>query len=125
MRNAQVFGICASLAWGGFALSNATPVEANAYTAQAGTYAACSSSYTNIADFCICFGAQTCLAFASYTQVMKFNSTQCSSGSCNSGTATVYTDMVYSTGRKTTTSNGTCFTGTGTLNWFGLGACAC
>jgi hypothetical protein len=124
--NFKVVTTAALLAWTGAILSSAAPASAWAYTAQTGTYAACASSYQAVPSQIMCWGGISGnTASATYTQTMRFNSTNCSSGACSYGTNTVYTDMIYPIGRQATSYQGQCTFSGVTRNWFGLTSCAC
>jgi hypothetical protein len=105
----------ACFAWAGAAISFATPASATVLTTQVGSYAACGGSYSSTFTT-DCYGTEYY-----YIQIINFSSTNCGAGGCASTSGVVYTDIVYSTGRKTTFDDGPC----GTSKVYGLGSCAC
>jgi hypothetical protein len=106
--------VLACVAWAAATISLAAPANAIAITTDSGDYASCSANSN----------PQTGMACAtwgySYVQTIKFMENSCNSGACQ-GNATTYTDMVYSAGRKTSTSLQFC----GGYNIHGLDTCQC
>jgi hypothetical protein len=115
--NTKLFTLAACIAWAGVAISSASTASALALTEQTGAYAACSASYQSMTwENC---GYQT-----TYTQNITFVQTACNqSGGCGANNGTVYTDGIYTTGRKTTSWQATCLE-VG-MFVYGLGSCAC
>jgi hypothetical protein len=117
-----VIKLVAGIAWAAAAIAHAAPVNARAVTLQSGNFASCSATYSNY-NLQSCFIGWELGGYASYTsylQNIKFVTPGCSSGGCNSEDGAVYTDIVYSTGRKTASFGATC-----EYNWYDLGTCAC
>jgi hypothetical protein len=117
----NIIKLIACLAWAGVAISSATPADALLVTTSTGPYATCSAEwqYRNNAS---CTGMTF---LTSYQQQIKFVTTACSGGACSMAFApSIYTENVYGTGRKTTTSYGLC--DPSFLQYiYGLGTCAC
>jgi hypothetical protein len=126
--NTSLFRLFAGSAWAAALIASAAPADATAFTSQIGGYASCSGAYTPYAN-----SFETCelkateyvpgyVYYTSYTQVIKFASVGCNAGGCSSDTGTVYTDIVYETGRKVTTLyERVC----GATKSYGIGICAC
>jgi hypothetical protein len=116
----NLFKAAAGLAWAAAVVATAVPADAVAVTSQYGEYASCAPVYA--AD-----GGGICLSMDSgkvntyYRQQIKFVTTACSAGGCSPQPGTVYTDFVYSTGRKAAWAQDFC----GTRNVYGLDTCAC
>jgi hypothetical protein len=126
--------LCAGVAWAAALVASAAPADAIAVTTQYGAYASCSNAYSSIyksfSSQCSEAGglqpigvspSQTYETY--YTQTIKFVDVPCGAGGC-AGTGTVYTDMIYGTGRKTAepqSLNGLC----GGYEAYYLGTCAC
>jgi hypothetical protein len=93
MLTKKVLTMLACAAWGGVLLSSAAPASAVAVSQTTGQYALCQTFYQ----------AQTgehCGYLLTFSQPIKFQSTACSTGTCNSTYAATYTDTVYTVGRK-------------------------
>jgi hypothetical protein len=113
------------LAWAACAIAYATPADARAVTAQTGAYATCSSaSITEPRGWCPMTETEAPSIDTYYLQQIRFVSTGCNSGGACAQGGDVWTDMLYSTGRKPTTPQGSCF-GASLYYVYGLGSCAC
>jgi hypothetical protein len=120
MNISNIIKLVAALAWGGVAVSSATPASAIAVTNQSGAYASCSASYsTSSIGWKFCESEYTC-----YTQQIKFINTACNQGGCTGDTGTVWTDMIYPVGRKVTYGPTQCGL-TENYNVYEIGSCAC
>jgi hypothetical protein len=111
--NIKLLKLIACIAWTGAAIASASPAAAIAITNQTGPYATCSNDSEPYPEY-------YCDYTTSYIQTMRVVSTTCSSGSCG-GSATSFTDTLYSPGRKITSLWQTC----GTKTVYGLTTCAC
>jgi hypothetical protein len=123
--NTNIIKFVACLAWAGAAVSSTTSANALAITTQSGSYASCSANYTTSAQFHECSvnnNTDTVGIDTYYMQTIKFVYTTCNSGGCSSDTGTVYTDIIYASGRKTTSLVTSCFT---SGRRYGLGTCSC
>jgi hypothetical protein len=114
MNTTSIIKLVAALAWGGVAVSSATPATAKASTLQTGSYASCSAASTFTTVEC---GA----TMYAYTQTIKFGSTACGAGGCGGFGGTALVESHYNEGRSIATLLGTC----GGRNVYGLGSCAC
>jgi hypothetical protein len=120
MNDSNIIKLVAALAWGGVAVSSATPANAKALTQQyVGQFGTCSSSYS-AAYYDAGYNCNY-LRF-NYTQNIKFVVVSCSSGTCTTEMATTYVETVYTTGRKVSAGGQSCGA-QGTL--VELGSCAC
>jgi hypothetical protein len=108
--NTKIFAAVACAFWSAAYLSSSTPAAAYAITSQAGGYATCTASYTPASNsFQYCqesgvedpyMGTAVYTYNTNYIQQIKFISTACNGGPCNSGSDIVYTESVYGVGRK-------------------------
>jgi hypothetical protein len=113
--NTARFQILGCVAWAGVAITSAAEARALAYTTQVGDYALC-ATYNSLVS-----PPDPCLEFVYFNQHIKFVSTPCAAGGCGDGSATTYTDITYSVGRKAAGLQETC----GSWRVYGLGPCAC
>jgi len=121
--NTTILKLCVCIAWAGAALSAAAPANALAWSSQVGGYAVCSPAWSAYATQGCKMSAEDPPEFiGSYIQQIKFSGSVCNAGGACSNIGTVYTDMIYGTGRKDA-SPGTDCPGPNFL--YGLGACAC
>jgi hypothetical protein len=121
MNTTNIIKLVACLAWVGVAVSSATPADARAYTWATGSYASCGNSYSATSEQVCNLGyPYGYIATATYVQQIKLVETGCSAGGCNADNDSVWTDMVYPTGRKSVSLYLTC-----DLNVYDLGSCAC
>jgi hypothetical protein len=123
MNTTNIIKLVAALGWAGVAVSSATPASAIAVTYQSGPYAACSNNADAFqASF---YGCDASATFStSYLQRIQFVTQTCNGGGCQPGASSVYTDFIYTTGRKPASL----------LDWtcdgdmiliYTLGSCAC
>jgi hypothetical protein len=99
MNTTNITKLVACLAWAGVAIASAAPADAIAVTFQTGDYAACTTSYEAGGE--TLFDCNNLVYIDTYyTQRIKFVTPGCNTGGCQSDDQTVYTDFVYSTGRK-------------------------
>jgi hypothetical protein len=105
--------LLACIAWAGAAISSATPANAYAATTQSGTFAACSAANSSYV-FMGCWDM-------SYKQIIKFGTTGCNSGACNSDQGDVYVQFLYQTGRHDTTW----LEGCDGVNLYMMDSCSC
>jgi hypothetical protein len=112
--NSNIIKLVACLAWGGAAVSSATPATAMVATTQSGSYAACTAMFYGTTST-ICYNVMN------YQQLIKFNAIACGTGGCSADSFMVYTDTVYGSGRKTTTSVGFCSPN----SFYWIGTCSC
>jgi hypothetical protein len=118
MNISNIIKLVACLAWGGVAVSSATPAVAKATTTQnLGSYGTCSNSSSTTYWTC---GTET----FNYTQTIKMLQTGCSSGTCSNVMDITYVDFLYGTGRKIVAGAAPCL-GYGNYLSFGMGTCAC
>jgi hypothetical protein len=110
--------LAAGVAWACVALASAVPsVNAMIVTTQTGSYAACGpNAYSNnyIPPACS-------YIHCGYKQQIRLSTTACAQGACSPETDQVYSDQVYSAGRKVATLATTC----GYEYIYQLGSCAC
>jgi hypothetical protein len=116
--NTRSFGLIASIAWAGVAVSNAAPAHALAATGlgQEASYANCSADSES-------YSVQLCDYWFYYQQTIKFVGAPCNGGACDPDPGGVITDMVYATGRKEATLVAQCTWLN--LEAYELGSCAC
>jgi hypothetical protein len=116
--------LTACLLWGACALSFAAPANAYAITMQAGAYATCSNSYEAAAGSAFCYHVEAGYFFyPAYRQQIRFVDTGCSSGGTCAQNGDVWTEQLYSTGRKPATlMMSDC---DGVYNVYGLDSCSC
>jgi hypothetical protein len=123
--NSNIFRTLAGMAWAAALMAGAAPASAVAITSQTGLYASCSGSFQNYGGH-FCGTSQMLMPddgwYTEYKQQIKMITTACSSGACQADASTVYTDMVYPTGRKVVTGTQSC-AGGGWVHY--LGTCAC
>jgi hypothetical protein len=115
------------MAWAGAGLSSAGSAQAYALMdpvlTGSGNYVSCTNTSSAASIDCSYY-------HFSYRQSMKFISSSCNSGTC-AVSGNVYTDFVYTTGRKTVSTIGqTCQSPSGTsvtvyANVVALGSCSC
>jgi hypothetical protein len=113
--------LAACLAWAACAISYATPADALAFTMQTGPYATCSASYdTQYNNFCYTPDIGGYLFYTSYRQQIRFVGSGCNTGGVCAQGGDVWTDMLYTTGRKPATLYYYC-----EMTGYGLDTCAC
>jgi hypothetical protein len=118
--NTKLFAAAAALAWATALISGAAPACAFAISSQTGGYATCGYQYTYSSGRFQCPGTPEYLT--NYNQQIKFVTLSCNSGGCNSDSGPVYTDNLYSSGRKTVTQTAPLCGG----YWVhDLGSCGC
>jgi hypothetical protein len=117
----KLFKLMACAFWCGAVVSSATPADAYAITGQSGGYANCSAD----SDVHLMYWCESSFDSTSYVQTIKFVTTVCNAGGCNSGSSTVYTDFEYPYGRKPAYEQSHCATSYNGMNVYGLGSCAC
>jgi hypothetical protein len=114
--NTNVIKLVACLAWGGVAVSSASPANAllATSTSASGGYATCGgSAISETFEYCgITFN---------YIQSVRLQDRACNGGGCASPNIHNWVEGVYSSGRKTATLQQTC----DTASIYGLGTCAC
>jgi hypothetical protein len=115
--NQTIVKLAACIAWGGLAISSASPVSAYAASVNSGTYANCtmqSQIYSN----------SICGYNFNYMQFIRFVSMPCSSGFCDATVDGTFVETLYPAGRKPATPVTTCSSGT---YWYlySLDSCAC
>jgi hypothetical protein len=117
----RLFKLMACAFWCGAVVSSATPADALAITYQSGDYANCSAdSDTQVRYWC-----ESSFDTTSYIQTIKFVTTGCNAGGCNSGSSTVYTEFEYPFGRKPAYEQSHCSSIYNGTNVYGLGSCEC
>jgi hypothetical protein len=110
------------IAWAACAIGYAVPADANAVTLQVGNYAACSNAYeTRSGEWCYVPDIGGPMHYTFYKQQIKFLNQGCNTGEGCLQNGDVFTDTIYSTGRKPATLYDYC----GGANVYGLGSCAC
>jgi hypothetical protein len=128
----NIIKLAAALAWGGVAVSSASPASALAIMNQSGAYATCAANYyAQELGHCWQGSGQIdesgiesgyVLYETHYKQQIRFVvSSTCNADGCSTDTSEVYVDAVYSVGRKTVTSQSMC----NVKHVYGLGTRAC
>ena len=117
----KLLKLSAAVLWAATAIGTAAQADAYIYTYQDGDYASCSASYyAQENKFCWSSELQDFAFNMHYVQGIKLVSNRCWSGACNNDSSTVYTESIYSTGRKIVANIGACDN-----HFFALGSCHC
>jgi hypothetical protein len=116
----NAFKLWVALAWGGVAISSASPASAlyaspDAYS----EYASCPAAWMYMSE-----PTEVCGNIFMYGQAIRFVGQACGAGGCQSDGSGIV-DSLYSPGRKIATDYGGCETMWGLMGIYGLGSCAC
>jgi hypothetical protein len=106
--------LMACIAWAAVAVSSASTAHAKLETYQSGPYALCAqNNLRRVHD--------SCNALFSYEQEIKLSTTSCNQSSCIPWDLIIWSESLYTSGRKVTTAMPSC----NAYHLYGLGSCAC